>query len=51
MGPIVAGIAEGIAASGDFLTGLARALSWTPAGAAWALGGDLAAGQLRRPRP
>ena len=44
MGPIVAGIAEGIAGSGDFLAGLARTLSWTPAGAAWSLGGDVAAG-------
>lgn len=44
MGPIVAGTAEGIAGSGDFLTGLARTLSWTPAGAAWSLGGDVAAG-------
>jgi ABC-2 type transport system permease protein len=44
MGPIVAGVAEGIAGSGDFLTGLARTLSWTPAGAAWSLGGDLAEG-------
>ncbi|MEC5178887.1 transporter [Arthrobacter sp. CG_A4] len=44
MGPIVAGIAEGIANSGDFLAGLARTLSWTPAGAAWSLGGELAAG-------
>ena len=43
-GPIVAGIARGIAGSGDFLTGLARALSWTPAGAAFSLGGELAAG-------
>jgi len=44
MGPIVAGVAEGIAGSRDFLTGLARTLSWTPAGAAWSLGGDLAEG-------
>ena len=44
LGPILAGISEGIANSGDFLPGLARTLSWTPAGAAWALGGDLAAG-------
>jgi len=44
MGPIVTGVAEGIAGSGDFLTGLARTLSWTPAGAAWSLGGDLAEG-------
>lgn len=46
MGPIVAGVAAGIAASGDFLAGLARALSWTPAGAAWSLGGELAAGNF-----
>ncbi|XAS63024.1 transporter [Micrococcaceae bacterium Sec5.8] len=44
LGPILAGISEGIANSGDFLPGLARTLSWTPAGAAWALGGDLATG-------
>lgn len=44
MGPIVAGVAEGIARSGDFLAGLARTLSWTPAGAAWSLGGDMAMG-------
>ena len=34
-------------ASAGFLPELARALAWTPAGAAWSLGGDLAAGQLR----
>ncbi|WP_427130598.1 transporter [Pseudarthrobacter sp. S9] len=44
MGPIVASVAEGIARSGDFLAELARTLSWTPAGAAFSLGGDLAAG-------
>jgi ABC-2 type transport system permease protein len=44
LGPIMAGIYEGIAGSGDFLPGLAGALSWTPAGAAWSLGGELAAG-------
>ncbi|MET3919797.1 transporter [Arthrobacter sp. UYEF20] len=44
MGPIVAGVAEGIAGSGDFLAELAGSLSWTPAGAAWSLGGELAAG-------
>ncbi|WP_160664873.1 transporter [Pseudarthrobacter sp. ATCC 49987] len=44
MGPIVASVAEGIAGSGNFLTGLAGTLSWTPAGAAWSLGGELAAG-------
>ena len=46
MGPIVAGVAAGIAASGDFLTGLARTLAWTPAGAAWSLGGELDAGNF-----
>lgn len=45
MGPIVAAIAQGIADSRDFLTELARVLSWTPLGAAWSLGGDLAAGR------
>ncbi|QYF89798.1 transporter [Arthrobacter sp. PAMC25284] len=43
-GPIVAGVADGIARSGEFLPQLARTLSWTPAGAAWSLGGELAAG-------
>ncbi|MGY2745845.1 transporter [Arthrobacter sp. UYCu723] len=43
-GPIVASVAEGIAGSGDFLAELAGSLSWTPAGAAWSLGGELAAG-------
>ena len=44
MGPIAAGIMQGIAGSGDFLPRLAGTLSWTPAGAAWSLGGDVAAG-------
>ncbi|CAH0139293.1 hypothetical protein SRABI83_00427 [Arthrobacter sp. Bi83] len=44
MGPIVAGIAQGAAGSGAFLTDLARTLSWTPLGAAWSLGGELEAG-------
>ncbi len=44
MGPIVASVAQGIAGSGNFLTGLAGTLSWTPAGATWSLGGELAAG-------
>ena len=43
-GPIVAGVAEGIAGSGGFLTELARTLAWTPAGAALSLGGELAVG-------
>ncbi len=43
-GPIVAGVARGIAGSAGFVTELARVLAWTPVGAAWALGGELAAG-------
>jgi len=45
MGPIVAGIGQGVSESVGFLTELARTLSWTPLGAAWSLGGDLAAGR------
>lgn len=44
MGPIVAGIARGITGSPEFVSSVARFLAWTPAGAAWALGGELAAG-------
>ncbi|HET8878910.1 MAG TPA: transporter, partial [Arthrobacter sp.] len=45
MGPIVAGVARGISGSAGFLAELARVRAWTPAGAAWALGGELAAGR------
>ena len=44
MGPIVAFVAQGVAGSAGFLTDLSRAVAWTPAGAAWSLGGDAAAG-------
>ncbi|MEE2568412.1 transporter [Pseudarthrobacter sp. J64] len=44
LGPIMAGIAQGISNSAGFLTVLAQGVSWTPFGAAWSLGGDLAAG-------
>jgi ABC-2 type transport system permease protein len=44
MGPIVAFVVQGAAGSAGFLAGLARVLAWTPAGAAWSLGGDTAAG-------
>lgn len=44
LGPILAGIFQGMSGSGAFLADLARSLSWTPLGAAWSLGGDLAAG-------
>lgn len=43
-GPLLAVAADGISRAGAFLPQLAEVLSWTPAGAAWALGGDLAAG-------
>ncbi|MFF2315771.1 transporter [Arthrobacter sp. NPDC058097] len=45
LGPITAGIFQGMAGSGAFLTDLAGRVSWTPLGAAWSLGGDLEAGQ------
>jgi ABC-2 type transport system permease protein len=45
MGPIVAGVSRGISASAGFLPELARTLAWTPLGAAWSLGGDIAAGR------
>lgn len=44
MGPIVAGIARGIAGSAGFMAELAAFVAWTPAGAAWAVGGEFAAG-------
>ncbi len=45
MGPIVAAVGRGISASTGFLPELAATLSWTPLGATWSLGGDLAAGR------
>jgi ABC-2 type transport system permease protein len=45
LGPIVAGVSQGITASVGFLPDFARTLSWTPLGAAWSLGGDVDAGQ------
>ncbi|KRE69057.1 hypothetical protein [Arthrobacter sp. Soil762] len=45
MGPIVAGVGRGITASTGFLPELAATLSWTPLGAAWSLGGDVAGGR------
>lgn len=44
MGPLAAFVAQGAAGSAGFLADLARVLAWTPAGAAWSLGGDAAAG-------
>lgn len=43
-GPIVAVVARGIRGSAGFIVELARFLEWTPIGAAWALGGELAGG-------
>ncbi|MFP5365615.1 MAG: transporter, partial [Actinomycetes bacterium] len=45
MGPIVAGVSQGITASTGFLPGFARTVSWTPLGAPWSLAGDVAAGR------
>ncbi|MDR7157849.1 transporter [Arthrobacter sp. BE255] len=45
MGPIVAGVGRGVSASTGFLPELAGTLSWTPLGAVWSLGGDVAAGR------
>jgi len=43
-GPIVTGVVQGVRDSRDYLPGLAEAVSWTPLGAAWSLGGELDAG-------
>jgi ABC-2 type transport system permease protein len=45
LGPIVAGVGRGISASTGFLPGFAGTLSWTPLGAPWSLGGDIASGR------
>ncbi|NKX54580.1 transporter [Arthrobacter mobilis] len=44
LGPIIAGIMEGLRSSQDFLAGLAGVLSWTPLGSVWSVPGDLALG-------
>lgn len=44
MGPIIAGVIQGLSSSTDYLPGLAEGISWTPLGAAWSLGGELDAG-------
>lgn len=46
IGPILAAVIQGIGNSKEFLPGLAETMSWTPLGAAWSLGGNLAAGEL-----
>ncbi|HEX9227909.1 MAG TPA: transporter, partial [Arthrobacter sp.] len=46
MGPVATAVAKGATGSAEFLPVLARNLAWTPLGAAWALGGDVAAGNF-----
>ncbi|MFH5877970.1 transporter [Arthrobacter sp. NA-172] len=46
MGPIVAVVGRGVSGSTGYLPELARTVSWTPLGAAWAVGGDLASGNV-----
>ena len=45
LGPIVAGVGRSVSASAGFLPEFARTLAWTPLGAPWALGGDVASGR------
>ena len=45
LGPMIAGISSGISSAQDYLPSLARTLSWTPLGAAWAVPGDVALDQ------
>ncbi|GAA2726968.1 hypothetical protein [Cellulomonas aerilata] len=45
VGPILTALGGLLAAGVDALPGVARALSWTPLGAAWALPGAVAAGE------
>ena len=44
MGPVMTGLANGIAAGQQALPGLAGIAGWTPWGAAWAIPADVAAG-------
>jgi ABC-2 type transport system permease protein len=44
LGPLIAWFAQGVATSADALPGLARALSWSPLGAAWSVPADIAIG-------
>lgn len=46
MGPIIAGVGQGITDSTAFLPDFAAALSWTPLGAPWAVAGDVHAGRF-----
>ncbi|EMY34668.1 hypothetical protein D477_008433 [Arthrobacter crystallopoietes BAB-32] len=44
LGPIIAGITEGLGNSRDFLPSLAETLAWKPLGSIWAVPGDIALG-------
>lgn len=44
IGPIVLGVTMGLSAVADVLPQVAEVLGWTPVGAPWALGSDVAAG-------
>jgi ABC-2 type transport system permease protein len=46
MGPIIAGVSQGITNSAGFLQDLSLVLAWTPLGAPWALAGDAHAGRF-----
>ncbi|WP_028264731.1 hypothetical protein [Arthrobacter sp. MA-N2] len=46
MGPLVAGVIKGVSGSTGYLPELARTVAWTPLGAPWSLGGDLASGDV-----
>ncbi|WP_382304310.1 transporter [Herbiconiux sp. UC225_62] len=46
LGPLIVGLSRGIALSADALPGIARALSWSPLGAAWAVPADIAIGDF-----
>ncbi|GAB2525830.1 transporter [Paramicrobacterium agarici] len=45
LGPIIVGITEGARSFADVLPTIATVLGWTPFGAAWAVPGDVAAGE------
>ena len=46
MGPIFASVVQGVSRSTYYLPDLARTVSWTPLGAPWSIGGDLASGDV-----
>ncbi|RFA14078.1 transporter [Subtercola boreus] len=46
LGPIIIGVSQSVRNSADALPQVARALGWTPLGAAWSVPADLAAGDV-----